>query len=35
MPKSYQNNWGAQSLKENFKEKLDDDAKLFQFLKII
>jgi len=34
MLKSTKNNWGAPSLKEKFEEKLDD-AKLFQFLKII
>jgi len=34
MPKSTENNWRAQILKKKFEEKLDDDAKLFQFLKI-
>jgi len=28
-------NWDAPSFKEKFEEKLDDDTKLFQFLKII
>jgi len=35
MFKSTKNNWRVPSLKEKFKEKLDDDAKLFQFLKTI
>jgi len=39
MPKTTKDNWGTPSLKEKLEEKLegklDDDAKLFQFLKII
>ena len=34
MPKSTKNNWRAPSLKEKFEEKMDEDARLFQFLKI-
>jgi len=35
MPKNTKNNWRALMFKEKFEEKLDDDAKLFQFLEII
>jgi len=35
MPKSTKNNWGESSLEKKFEENLDDDAKLFQFFKII
>jgi len=36
MLKSNKNYWGASNLEEKFEEKLDDDdAKLFQFFKII